>query len=51
MSERRRNLYLRVGLAITGVITLLAVLGCFWMQSALMTVSSSATMRIDGQFV
>lgn len=30
MSERRRNLYLRVGLAITGVITLLAVLGCFW---------------------
>ena len=29
MSERR-NIYLRVGLILTGVITLLAVLGCFW---------------------
>ena len=30
MSERRKNLYLRVGLIITGIITVLAVLGCFW---------------------
>ena len=30
MSERRKNLYLRVGLIITGIITVLAVLGLFW---------------------